>query len=146
MLLRTVMVGLSLVAAAGSAWSQACSCVPSATRLNVNSLQSLFPGRTACAVLGQDRWQEFHNANFTLLELGNTAGGEVVGSWSIIGSGGNGQIRYTYSGGTSYDYQVCEEGTGVVTARTYHFCGARNITNARLVEGAGGCGAGFTRP
>jgi len=103
-------------------------------------------------VTGTDRWQELHSgaANAStgpLLELGNKAGGETVGTWTInSGGAANTTVTYAYGGGNSYSYAVCEEGTGAVTARTYHFCGARNITNAKLVDGTGSCGVGYTRP
>lgn len=142
---NTWMTGVVLAMAAAGASAQNCSCQPSASRMNQTDLAAL-SGRTACAVLSTDRWQEFHNAGGSLVELGNTAGGETVGTWAIVGNGANALVRYAYSGGGSYDYQVCQEGTGAVESRTYHFCGARNITNARLVASTGTCGAGFTRP
>lgn len=140
------VTGMVLALAAAGAAAQNCSCQSAASRMNQTALSQALTGRTACAVFSTDRWQEYHNAGGSLLELGNTVGGETVGSWSIVGTGANAMVRYTYTGGASYDYQVCEEGSGAVESRTYHFCGARNITNARLVAGTGACGAGFTRP
>lgn len=144
---KTWMTGMVLALAAAGASAQNCTCQPSASRMNQTDLAQALSGRTACAVLGADRWQEFHNASGSLLELGNTAGGETVGSWSIVGTGANAVVRYAYNGGGTYDYQMCKEGTGTtVESLTYHFCGARNITNARLVANTGTCGSGFTRP
>lgn len=145
---NSLMAGVVLVLATTGASAQNCTCQSSATRMNQTDLSQALSGRTACAVLGSDRWQEFHNASGALVELGNTAGGDTVGNWSIVGTGANAVVRYSYNnGGGTYDYQMCKEGTGTtVESLTYHFCGTRNITNARLVASTGPCGSGFTRP
>lgn len=150
MLSRSVIVGLLAASSVGSVWAQSCTC-GGGSRMNQNQLAAALATRTACAVTGTDRWQELHSgaANATtgpLLELGNKAGGETVGTWTISGSGANTTVVYAYTGGNSYSYSVCEEGTGSVTAKSYHFCGVKNITNAKLVDGQGSCGTGFTRP
>jgi hypothetical protein len=146
---KTLLVGVLGLVSAGSAFAQSCPCNGGAGNLlNQTALAAALAGRTACAVSGSDLWQELHSgvANATsgpLLELGNKVGGETVGSWNIALDGA---VTYTYGGGSSYSYSVCEEGAGAIPTRSYHFCGAKVITNAKLVDGQGLCGAGFTRP
>jgi hypothetical protein len=130
-----VMAGL-LFAALGvtSMAHAACSCATGGTRLDENGINTKLAGKVVCALFGSgpstERWQELHNgdgiAGGTISELGNVAGGETVGSWKIVGTGENAVITYSYIGGTSYSYEVCEEGTNV------HFCGIRAITNATV--------------
>ena len=143
MLRNTILAGVLGVLVSGSAFAQlACPC-GGGSRVTGNSLVTLLAGRTACAVLGSERWQEFHQ--------GATAAGgqlidwklgappelpEIVGSWSIVGDPA--RARYDYGTGGVYEYAVCLEG-----ANSVHFCGAelggRNITNAFLVNGQAGC-------
>jgi hypothetical protein len=155
MLNRSVIVGLLAASSVGSVWAQASACpCGGGSRLNQTQLAAALASRTACAVIGNDRWQELHSgaANAStgpLLELGNKAGGETVGTWIINGTGvPDTTVTYSYTGGNSYTYAVCEEGTGNdPTTKSYHFCGVKNITNARLVNGQGTCPQnGFTRP
>ena len=127
-----------------SAWSQACPCA-GGTRVTDAALVSLLSNRMACAVLGNERWQEWHNGTTSgpLVDYKKGPGhstdpSETVGTYSIVGSGATNpnasRVRYTYTGDTSYEYAVCQEGGAV------HFCGAeyggRNITNA-AVSGSG---------
>ncbi len=122
-------VGIALTSLALKVDAQTCPCNGGAgTLLDQTSVVDRLTNRTACAIFDQDRWQEFHGPSAQLLELGNKVGGEVVGTWAVSTDG---RVSYTY-GSTSYSYQVCEEGTAAtVDGRSYHFCGARNITNAR---------------
>lgn len=130
-----VMAGL-LFAALGltSMAHAACSCAAGAIRLNHTQINTKLSGKVVCALFGsgasEERWQESHQGDGivggTISELGNVSGGEPVGSWIINGTGANATVTYTYNGGTSYSYEVCEEGTNV------HFCGIRAITNATV--------------
>jgi hypothetical protein len=108
---------------------------------------ALLFGKTVCAKLGTDAWQEFHN--------GSASGGRVIdyklgptdkvdpskdmGSWSLPGgTGANARVTYNYGSGGSYSYEVCQSGASV------HFCGARyggrDIIGATLKTGQQSCG------
>lgn len=145
---KSVWVGACLLAVAAMAQAQGqCTC-GGGSRLTQSQIADRLGGRTVCAVVSSDRWQEFHNVSGALIELGNTAGGATVGSWSVSGAGNAAQVAYTYTGGSSYSYQMCEEGSTSlpVESRSYHFCGTRNVTGAKLVAGTTSCGAGYSRP
>lgn len=136
MVRKELVVGAVTLVFASGAWAQACPCA-GGSRMNQTQLAAALVGKTVCAVLGSDRWQEYHSGSGTtgpLVELGNTAGGENVGTWSIIGTGAATQMSYAYSGGNTYAYAVCSEGSNV------HFCGLRNITNATVLPGSASCG------
>lgn len=135
---KWLVVGAVTLAFAAGAWAQACPCA-GGTRMNQTQLSAALAGKTVCAVLGSDRWQEYHSGSGNtgpLRELGNTSGGENVGTWSIVGSGASTQMSYAYTGGNTYAYTVCSEGSNV------HFCGLRNITNATVQPGSASCDFG----
>lgn len=133
----TLLAGILALGATGSALAQtACPCAGGTFQPRA-SIVNLLGGKTVCAVLGSEAWQEVHTgttaAGGQLADLKGTATAqEVVGSWSVVGTGANSRVRYNYGSGGTYDYAVCTEGTSV------HFCGARNITNARVING-GAC-------
>jgi hypothetical protein len=84
---------------------------PAGTRLNENQLTTLLTNRTVCATVGNDRWQEWHGPNNSLVDYKRGPGHpvdptQVVGSWAITGSGINAIVTYTY-GTNSYAYAVC---------------------------------------
>lgn len=129
----------------------ACPCTGGA-RLNETQLTNLLTtgdpngtgsaGATVCAIVGSDRWQEYHGGS-RVLELGDNSSGEDVGGWSINGSGNNAAVTYSYgtsgSGGI-YTYSVCQAGP------LYDFCSVsaspgpgRDVTNASVKTGKGGC-------
>ncbi|HRD86556.1 MAG TPA: hypothetical protein PLF63_15470 [Rubrivivax sp.] len=150
MLRNTLLAGLLGLAAAGTALAQiaACPCAGGNRLLGAN-LGNALQGNTACAVLGNEQWQEFHQGTAPAggdlidwkLGTGSSQPPERVGSWSILGLGsdpGGARVRYDYGTGGAYTYAVCREG-----ASTYHFCGSnfggRNITNASIQAGQVGC-------
>lgn len=141
------LAGLAL---AGQVWAQSsCPCVSGAARVNSGAaINTLLLNNTVCAVLGSDRWQEWHDGA-NIKELGdNFASPAIVGTWSTTGSGGGAIVTYAYNGGSSYSYNVCTQGSNV------HFCattpaagaGGRNVTNATLVAGKGSCGFTASAP
>ncbi len=147
MLRNTILAAVVGFMAAGSAIAQpACPCA-GGNRVVGPALTNLLAGRTACAVLGTEKWQEFHQGataaggNLIDWKLGAAPEPpEVVGTWSIVGLGAGGGLpraRYDYGSGGAYEYAVCQEGGSV------HFCGAalggRNIVNAFMVNGQAAC-------
>lgn len=142
MLRHTLLAAVVGMLSSGAALAQptACPCVSSATRVNGGDIAALLRGNTVCAVLGTERWQEFHQVGGQLFEMGNVAGGELAGSWEVALLT---RVRYNYGSGGSYDYAVCTEGSNV------HFCGSpfsgRDIPNATLVPGRTNC-PGAARP
>lgn len=112
-----------------------CPCTEQ-NRLNQTQIGSLLTGNTVCAILGNERWQEWHSGA-NIMELGNNANGENVGTWSVSGQGANATVVYNYGTGGSYTYSVCQQGAN------YDFCGAafggRDVTNASVKTGKGGC-------
>jgi hypothetical protein len=103
-------------------------------------LASLLANRMACATLGSEQWQEWHDG-------AGLAGGDIVdykmgpgapkdpskkvGSYVVTT---NNTVRYDYGGGGTYEYEVCDAGGSFV------FCGAafggRDIPNV-VVGGSG---------
>ena len=136
MLRNIVVAGLMGVAFTGAAFAQgSCSCAVG-TRLNINSIVTALGGKTVCAVLGAESWKEFHTgataSGGALIETGRTPA-ENVGTWSATGAGSNSIVTYNYGTGGSFSYEVCSQGA------LTHFCGVKNVTNATLVSGQGGC-------
>ena len=138
MLRSLVMVGFLGVAATGSAVAQnICPCVGgSATLLGQSAVNTALSGNTVCAVLGSERWQEWHNGA-SIFELGeNFANPDLAGSWSTSSAG---EVTYNYGSGGTYTYAMCQDGSD------FHFCGAvfggRNVLNATLRTGKASCTA-----
>lgn len=135
--IHLLAASLLAIGTAGTAVAQtACPCAGGTFQPRAN-IVTLLGGKTVCAVLGNEAWQEVHTgttaAGGTLSDLKGTATPqEVVGSWSVVGTGATSRVRYNYGTGGTYDYSVCTEGNAV------HFCGTRNITNARVIT-AGAC-------
>lgn len=131
-----ILAGVLGLGLAGSALAQPAPCAGGTFQPRA-SIVSLLGGKTVCAVLGRESWQEVHAgttaAGGQLSDLKGTATPqEVVGSWSVVGAGINSRVRYDYGTGGRYDYSVWVEGTGA--SRVVHFCGATNVTNARVID------------
>jgi len=134
-------LGVALMMAAGAAQAQSCSCGGTGT-LDQTALSQLVPGKTVCATLGNDSWQEFHQGSAgslggSLIDYKKGPGDavdptETVGSWSISG----GTITHTYGGSSSYSYTVCKISDTQVT-----FCGNSAPISATLRPGQVSCGA-----
>lgn len=137
---KTAAIGLMSLMLATTAGAQpACPCGGGALVNNTSTLSTLLGEKTVCAVLGAERWQEWHSGS-NIFELGNNfATPDLAGNWAVSGAGVNVIVTYNYAGGSSYRYSVCTEGSNV------HFCGAahggRNITNATLLAGKSACAA-----
>ena len=127
---------------AGEAAAQACPCAGGGTQ-QVN-VQVLVNGKTACAVRGSERWQEFHAANGDVIDykLGpgsTTDPSSKVGTW-VAGNATRGSpqtVTYNYGPGEVYSYAVCGPATG-----PYLFCNVSSkeaIPNVRLQAGQGAC-------
>lgn len=126
------IIGLALIFSLGNAYG---ACGSPSIRLTDTQLSTTIVGRTVCAALGGDKWQEEHRGAGTSGQLWDYKLGdghpvdprEQVGAWTIIGSGNNAQMRHSYTGGSSYDYAVYDNGNS-----TYDFCGATTVPNATL--------------
>lgn len=126
-----ILLGLTAVSQAKAD----CPCTVGVP-LDQSQITSLLNGNTVCAILGSERWQEWHSGG-AVFELGNNAAGDNVGTWS---TSPDATVTYSYgtggSGGT-YKYSVCQQG------QNYDFCGAtfggKNVTNALVKPGKGGC-------
>ena len=132
----SLAVGLS-----GEAAAQQCNQGQS-----LNGLSVLLQGKTVCAALAADRWQEYHATSLALIDSKRGPGHSVdpteqVGTWSIVTTGPvsnpREQVRHSYTGGTSYQYRVCQVGA------TYTFQqvspGSSTITGATIQPGQGPC-------
>lgn len=133
-----IALGIGAVMAGNAAAQQNCPC-GGGSRLDAGQIQTLLSNNTVCAVLGSDRWQEWHNGA-SFFELGNNfATPDLAGTWSASGTGANAIVTYAYSGGGgTWAYNVCQNGANV------HFCtatvGGRNVTNATVKTGKASCG------
>jgi len=110
----------------------------SGNSLNQTQLRDLLSGKTVCATLGNDKWQEEHRVGGDLWDykLGPSSTmdpSEKVGTWSVTGSGSNAQVVHTYTSAGAYSYKVYDNGNG-----TYDFCGSSTVSNA-TVRAAGPC-------
>lgn len=128
--------GLSATLLTGTAFSQTpvdCPCVGGAVRMSATQINATLNGNTVCAIVGNDKWQEWHNGS-AIVELGNSQDGDTVGSWSATGtSDSDSTITYSYTGAGSNTYSMCSQ-NGV-----YHFCGATNVTQATVNAGKVKC-------
>lgn len=151
-LLRPLMLALAGVVISLPAMAQTCSCNNTLSRVQGDAtLSALLTGRTVCATLGGDRWQERHAAGGALVDYKRGPGHAVdptkqVGTWAASGSGANTVVTYSYAGGSSYAFTVCTNGSAPVAGAAVSpvaFCGPSNIANASLTAvsaGDVGCG------
>lgn len=124
-----------IVALSGNAYA-AC---PPGNSLNQPQINSLLVGKMVCATVGSDKWQEEINTDGTLYDwkLGPNHAVDPrtqVGNWSIVGTGVNTKIRFSYTGDTSYDYSVDQ-----INATTFDFCGSTNVLNAKTKSLGSAC-------
>ena len=128
--MKAVVTGFILALSLGNTYA-ACS---GNTRMNATQL-GIFVGKTVCATLGSDKWQEEHRGSGITGQLWDFKLGaghavdptEQVGTWTIVGTGNNAVMRHSYTGGNSYDYAVYNNGNS-----TYDFCGTTTVPNATL--------------
>ena len=144
-----LLVAPFLLALSGfsSAQGQPCSCGSGTMVNSAANIATLLGGKTVCASLGTDKWQEYHAGTTpavgTLTDYKKGPNdpvdpSKVVGSWSATGSGTSSRVVYNYGAGGTYQYQVCQNGSSL------NLCGAStggvNVVGASLVNGSGGCG------
>ena len=135
-----LLLGLGLTVAATSAHA-ACNGTPlTATEMSTNfATQTIsFDCQTGCAgwMAGTSvDWNERHNSDNTLEEIGTGASGiqptATVGNWATDDSTDPDRIRYTYTGDSAspYNYNVyLLGGTLGATGSTYEFCPAGTTT------------------
>lgn len=151
--LRPLMLAMAGVVVSLPAMAQTtCPCVPGLSQVQgAAALSSLLTGRTACAVLGGDRWKERHVDGGALIDykLGPSDAVDPtkqVGTWATSGSGANTVVTYAYTGGASHTFTVCTNGgtpAAGAAVSPVAFCGPSNIPDARLTAvsaGDVGCG------
>lgn len=146
---------LALMSAAAVQAQTACPCGSGTVVGTTVAVNTLLAGKTVCAAVGNEAWQEFHGGSSgqagNLIDYKRGPGDAVdpsasVGTWTVIAnapssgvadSRGVAGVNYNYSGGGgSYSYTVCQSGS------TVNFCGpARNITGATLISGQAACGS-----
>lgn len=134
---RNFILFLLLGLAAISEAYATCPCTGQ-TRLDSAGINGLLNGNTVCAIVGNEKWQEYHSGG-RVFELGNVSGGEDVGGWSVSANanGNNATVTYDYGTGGSYTYSVCQASAGAPV----DFCGTiRDVTNASVISGKVGCG------
>lgn len=133
-----LFAAMCLIFGVGPVLAQAhCPCTAT-NQLNAAQLATLLGGRMACAELGNERWQEWHNSatgEVTDYKLGP---GNAVDPPKVVGSyavNGDNTVSYTY-GGATYKYAVCSQ----ASSSLYAFCGAgfggRDISGV-VVGGSG---------
>lgn len=141
MLRNAITLACLLSGAVGTVAAQSCSCGPS---LNETQLRDTFSGRQVCAVVNGEIQQELHQGTTGVSTSGNVKAyklgpastmdpSEVVGTWSIVGTGSNRQLQYNYSGGATFAYSVCQlNATG---GGTYCYVnGGQSYTVTRLTN------------
>ncbi len=135
-----------LIVLSGSVQAQgSCSCGPGSRVQPAATVATLLGGKTACAMVGTERWQEFHQGNTTaggnLIDYKRGPGHPTdptatVGTWSTSGTGSSSRVIYNYGSGGVYSYEVCQNGA------TIRFCGTpyggRDIAGS-LVAGQVAC-------
>ena len=91
----------------------------------------LLSGKTACAVRGNEQWQEYHAPGGALIDYkGGTP--EQVGTWSS----GTSTVTYNYGPGAVYTWSVCRVGA----SGPYNFCNAADtVMGATLKTGQTSC-------
>jgi hypothetical protein len=122
-------VGVAALGLAGAALAQTpppCPC--DASKIQRTDVATLVTGKTACAVRGSERWQEFHQSGGSLIDykLGpgsTTDPSEKVGTW-LAGKASRtnplATVTYNYGSGGTYAYAVCAP--NATTAGPFLFC------------------------
>jgi hypothetical protein len=106
--------------------------------LNQTQLATALTGNTACAVRGNDRWQELHQSGGALIDYkrgpsDNVDPSKQVGTWSIVGTGTNARVSYNYGTGGTFTYQVFSNG-----GSSYSFCNGTELL-VSIKAGGGAC-------
>lgn len=141
----------SLVLLAGiSGEAMAVDCSPS-TRITNAALATLIQGKTVCATLSAEKWQEYHSglsgAANNLIDYKKGPGHAVdptgpVGMWSTTAGGSNSRVIYNYGTGGTYSYEV--HGSSTFTdGATYTFCGDSPAPTLDVILRSGQVSCGF---
>jgi len=150
---RLIITSIVLLAGiSGEAMAVDCSAstrIPNGTA--GGALATLIQGKTVCAMLGSDKWQEFHSgasegAN-NLIDWKMGSGHAVdptgpVGSWSTSGTGNSSRVKYNYGSGGLFSYEVHGANTYVEGA-TYTFCGDPGAPTLDVILRSGQVSCGF---
>jgi len=111
------------------------------TQLKNAEVANAISGKTVCAILGSQKWQEYHQAGGGLIDYKKGIGHpvdptKVVGTWSTSGTGSNSWVTYNYGTGGSYSYEIHLSGS------TYTLCGVSGAPtlDVTLVSGQVSCG------
>lgn len=108
---------------------------------NPNVVASAISGKTVCATLGGQKWQEYHHPGGSLIDYKRGPSHPIdptktVGTWGTSGTGANSQVTYNYGTGGAYSYTVH------FNAGTYTFCGVGSAPtlDVALLSGQVSCG------
>jgi hypothetical protein len=132
-LMATLALGM-----AGEAMAVNCRCGANFGQ-EQTTVSTLVSGKTACALRGSDRWQEFHASNGDVIDYkrGPSDPGDPsskVGTWTATTD----TVTYTY-GSQSYNYAVCLPNA---SGALYVFCNTATseaIPSVNLKSGQGPC-------
>lgn len=122
---------------------QAMAVCSGNSRLNQTQLSTVLGNKTVC-VGSAPTWtaQEFHSGatSGSLIDYKRGPGHAVdpsatVGSWAIAGSGNNATVTYSYTGGSTYSWEVFDNGGGA-----FSFCsGGSSGAEATIKQGQVSC-------
>ena len=108
-----LIAALGLISEASAQTPPPCPC--DASKIQRTDVAALIRGNTACAVRGNEKWQEFHQTGGNLIDykLGpssTTDPSEKVGTWLAgVASRTNPlpTATYNYGSGGTYAYAIC---------------------------------------
>jgi hypothetical protein len=107
-----------------------------------NGVANAISGKTVCATLAGQKWQEYHRPGGNLIDYKKGPTNAVdpskqVGSWITSGTGGNSQVTYNYGTGGSYSYKIH------LNNGTFTFCGVNPspTLDVTLLSGQVPCGS-----
>jgi hypothetical protein len=128
--------GVAYIASLGNAWAAPLTC-NSISPLSVSNREAAIGGKRLC-VGSPGNWhdQELHTgaANSPSGSITEPLNG-TIGSYTIVNSGGNGVITYTYTTGSSPGYIVSQNGT------TLFFCdtAGESVLDTATIETGSTC-------
>ncbi|CAG9933390.1 hypothetical protein [Candidatus Nitrotoga arctica] len=139
--MKRLMVTSIVLFAGISGKAMALDCQGNSQLKDPALIADAISNKTVCAMLGSQKWQEFHGAGGSLIDYkkGPTDPMEKtkqVGTWSTSGNGGNSKVTYNYGTGGSPSYKVHLKGG------TYTFCGIGGAptVDVTLLSGQVSCG------
>ena len=131
-----IIAGAMVLAFVAEGAMAACSA-PAASQVKNGDVTTLLSGNTVCASRAGDTWQEEHHADSTLWDYKMGDGHAVdprkqLGNWAVTGNGAGTSVVYTYTGGSTFTYEVWDNGGG-----SYSFCGVDTLDFALAATVAG---------